>query len=238
MQIERICPKCGKHFTVSASRVYHGRGKCCSRDCQYLAARENNQQITLKCAHCGKSFKRDASSIKSEHQFCSRDCAYKGRGVGLVKRIVQKPYNCKRKSPRECPICGANFIYSKSTQKYCSRKCFEVAHRDNMLGERNPSFIDGRAKNKRCYRGDDWEIRRREVYKRDKYTCRVCGKKCRGKEIQAHHIIPYRVSFDNSLSNLVTLCIRCHSKVDMHRSQFPCIYYWRSDLSISCGLGM
>jgi len=30
--------------------------------------------------------------VKSEHLFCSRECHYKGRSIGLVKRICETPY--------------------------------------------------------------------------------------------------------------------------------------------------
>lgn len=39
-----------------------------------------------------------------------------------------------------------------------------------------------------------------------------CGKK--GK-LHAHHIIPVRISHDNSMSNLVSLCNKCHKILEM-----------------------
>lgn len=60
-----------------------------------------------------------------------------------------------------------------------------------------------------------WNRIRREVYKRDKYTCRECGVKyhdINGNSLHAHHIIPYQVSRDDSLGNLITLCLSCHRK--------------------------
>ena len=62
-----------------------------------------------------------------------------------------------------------------------------------------------------AYRGEDWEQQRLKCLKRDNYTCRKCK---RTDFIGAHHIIPYRKSKDNSLSNLITLCPRCHTKME------------------------
>ncbi|MHA1286033.1 MAG: HNH endonuclease [Candidatus Thorarchaeota archaeon] len=90
-----------------------------------------------------------------------------------------------------------------------------------MRGKNNPSYIDGRSKNKRCYRGDDWEEQRKKCYKRDHYTCQVCGKHCGRKEIQAHHIIPYKEKGTNDLSNLITLCNVCHAQVEAGTIQIP-----------------
>ena len=61
---------------------------------------------------------------------------------------------------------------------------------------------------------DNWDELRREVYKRDNYTCQRCGakgKKVGGDaEINCHHIVPRsRGGTDNSY-NLITLCEECH----------------------------
>ena len=213
MQVKRVCPICNTVFYVDESRLKHGRGKYCSPECQYQG-RTPKEKIECTCPVCGKRFARYKSQIKSEYVFCSRACAYEGRSLGFVKRTIVKPYDCYRKPKRICLVCGAEFVYHKATHKYCSRKCFEIAHKDRMLGDRNPAYIDGRSKDKRSYRGDDWEQIRLQVYKRDNYKCQVCGHHCKRKEIQAHHIIKYRETQDNSLDNLVTLCVKCHPNVE------------------------
>lgn len=188
--------------------------------------KRRSKWVTTKCAVCGTPIEKPQSQIKSKYQFCSRDCAYKGRSIGIVKRTINKPYNCKRKQPKQCIICGSDFIYRKKSQKHCSRKCFETSHRDNMRGKKNPFYIDGRSKNKCSYRGDDWEQIRLEVYRRDNFTCQLCKKKCKNKEIQAHHITKYRITKDNSMDNLVTLCNVCHAKVEynpkiLNKERYP-----------------
>jgi 5-methylcytosine-specific restriction endonuclease McrA len=60
---------------------------------------------------------------------------------------------------------------------------------------------------------DDWDTRRRQVYKRDDYTCRNCGQTGGDKgetELHAHHIVPKSRGGSHSLSNLATLCKECH----------------------------
>jgi len=59
---------------------------------------------------------------------------------------------------------------------------------------------------------DEWNRIRIKVWQRDNFTCQQCGAK--GVRVDAHHIIPYRISKDNSLKNLVTLCRSCHAKTD------------------------
>lgn len=60
-----------------------------------------------------------------------------------------------------------------------------------------------------------WGMIRKQVYKRDNYTCQICGiqyKDKNGNPLHAHHIVPYRINRDDSLDNLITLCASCHMK--------------------------
>ena len=58
---------------------------------------------------------------------------------------------------------------------------------------------------------EDWDTIRRNVYRRDGNRCVLCGAK--GK-LHCHHIIPVRISKDNSMSNLVSVCTKCHKKLE------------------------
>jgi len=54
---------------------------------------------------------------------------------------------------------------------------------------------------------------RTAVLKRDGYRCVNCGQT--GTELHVHHIISRSVGGTNDLSNLVTLCEKCHSIQDV-----------------------
>lgn len=173
------------------------------------------------CPVCGKEFYKKVYK-KCQAIYCSQGCAYKGRSLGLTKRHITKPYNCYRKQPIVCPICQDEFIARKYKQKYCSRHCFEIAHKNNMLGAKNPAYKNGSSYNKRSWRGDDWDTIRQGVYKRDDFKCRDCGTDCISRRdltkanshklIQCHHIQDYKSKADNALQNLITLCVICHMK--------------------------
>jgi len=60
------------------------------------------------------------------------------------------------------------------------------------------------------FRGWNWDKLRRQVLNRDNYTCQSCGKS--GCRLYVHHITPYKLSKNNSLNNLITLCLICHMK--------------------------
>ena len=61
-----------------------------------------------------------------------------------------------------------------------------------------------------------WDNIRRKIYKRDNWTCQICG--CKNKPVQVHHIIPYRwwinLKWADHPSNLIALCCKCHMKED------------------------
>lgn len=67
------------------------------------------------------------------------------------------------------------------------------------------------AKKKKKLYSDNWDNIRKMVYARDGYRCAMCGKK--GK-LHAHHIVPVKISHDNSLNNLVAVCEKCHRKLE------------------------
>lgn len=53
----------------------------------------------------------------------------------------------------------------------------------------------------------DWRSIRVDVIQRDKNRCRACGRPTVG---QVHHIVPRRLGGSSRLSNLMTLCGKCH----------------------------
>lgn len=59
---------------------------------------------------------------------------------------------------------------------------------------------------------DEFLAIRTEVLKRDNYTCVNCGQT--GGELHVHHIVARAEGGTNDLTNLVTLCSRCHSVQD------------------------
>lgn len=211
---ERSCRKCGKIFEVRISRLKHGRGIFCSEECKKTYVNPNKHE--RECPVCLEKFNCSKGSRK---RFCSPACSYAARGLGLVRRTTRKPYVTKaRKSDivqEICCICKCMFISkNKRRQSHCSVKCYNVTKSRRMSGAKNFFYKNGMAKKKRSYRGDEWNEIRRIVYERDKWSCAICGVWCGKKKIQCHHIVPFRISNDNSEENLVTLCVSCHGRIE------------------------
>ncbi len=66
--------------------------------------------------------------------------------------------------------------------------------------------------------GVNWNSIRETVRKRDSYTCQVCGVQETIESHHVHHKVPFKRFLDTSsanvLSNLVTLCQKCHAIVE------------------------
>lgn len=85
--------------------------------------------------------------------------------------------------------------------------------------------VDSRFDSPDAYGGrypPDWGERRRAVYRRDDYTCQRCGAQSGphasgdGVPLHAHHVVPLSEGGSNQLSNLLTLCERCHDEAHDH----------------------
>lgn len=116
-----------------------------------------------------------------------------------------------------CAWCGKFFKRHASnikTDKYnsCSKECQYLMLGLRFYGANSPNWKGGKDSN----RGLGWKRIRSEVVERDNHECQLCNLteiECVSRykgSLHAHHKIPFRISKDNSLDNLITLCHRCH----------------------------
>jgi len=174
----------------------------------------------FKCVECGKEFK-DYHRKWADRKFCSIECGYK---------------NKERRTSVNCKHCGVEFevfIYNlnRGRGRFCSMSCAKLFVADEV-SERfkgKPKSLEHRRKlsesNKetkaplrkqdrnvlrdirKSFEMNEW---RRLVFKRDDYTCQLCG--VRGGDLNAHHILSfvnfpkYRLEIDNG----ITYCEECH----------------------------
>ena len=155
------------------------------------------------CDYCGKYYK------KSAKRFCSKKCY----GLWITYKSP------RRKVLRNCITCGKEFYIRASRinqgrGKNCSLKCRHEYQRLIIAGNKNPNWKGGITSEtlKRCNEYF-WKRLRKIIYKRDNWTCQECGKKCH-TDIQCHHKVPYRISKNDSMNNLITLCKSCHIKIE------------------------
>lgn len=60
---------------------------------------------------------------------------------------------------------------------------------------------------------ENWAELRLKVFERDGYQCRKCGANLRGVfHRHVHHIVALARGGTNKISNLISLCQKCHDK--------------------------
>ena len=200
--MKRICVKCNLEFRIKPSQLkVKGGGKYCSKICFY-----NRTKIAKICEICSKPF---VVSPSLKRLFCcSRECQY--------KRIKKKHLNIY------CSNCGQLFHRSKSLQwkvNCCSKKCgyeYQSKHpHTDISKEKNPSWKGGITPEHKAIRmSRKYKNWRKQVFKRDNYTCQLCNK--RGGKIEADHIKSFSKypELRFKLSNGRTLCKSCHNGTD------------------------
>ncbi len=247
VKVSRVCPVCETEYLADSGRLKLGRQTTCSRECSYKFrfASSRSSTVELDCATCGKQifkFPSQVKIVKYSNHFCSRECHYAGRSLGLTKRIVTKPYkytpegkasqiasakklkgkrvhhymtclNCQKVF--DCPNWGRK---RRSEMTFCSLDCCNAYRK----GENNPAWRGGYPK----YYGPDWRPLQRAARLRDDYRCQRCGKdhKPLGRAPDVHHIISVG-SFQNrndanTMDNVVCLCHPCHMYVEWNGMDF------------------
>ena len=76
-----------------------------------------------------------------------------------------------------------------------------------------PNWIKDLFHPERLSYGSDWPRQRYRALERDNFTCRYEG--CSETEkLHVHHIVKYRISKNNNLDNLITLCEKHHPVIE------------------------
>lgn len=175
------------------------------RECRCCGKREQVRKDNLasQCKSCAASAAgavtarmREAAVIRQPCQNCAEPVK-----TARAKFCSVKCRSEASRVARECKHCGGSFsvlmsaLKSNASGNFCSRPCYE---RYLCRGERTTG------------RGSQWGKARKEVLASFPF-CAVCGTT---RNLQVHHIIPFRLTFDNSKANLVPLCTTHHRWVE------------------------
>jgi 5-methylcytosine-specific restriction endonuclease McrA len=104
-------------------------------------------------------------------------------------------------------------------------------------GSNHPNYKHGLSElKKKLTKTVQYSLWREKVYKRDKWTCRICNKHCEEKEIVAHHVKSFIKLINEAISKMplfdkiyvcllyeplwnikngITLCRKCH--LELHK---------------------
>jgi len=153
-----------------------------------------------KCKICGEDFSAKQSHIdRGWARFCTISCKNEGQKTG---RFVA------------CTICGKKawkspraLQRSKSGQFFCGKSCQTVWRNKYYSGSNHAFWKSGVAVYRKTLRSNNKPER-----------CAIC-KESDTRVLQAHHRNKNRS--DNTLGNLVWLCINCHRLVHLHNEEIP-----------------
>lgn len=199
-------------------------------------------KIKCICKVCNKLFYIPQSWIrKGSGIFCSRKC------LGLwnsKNRIGKNAFNWTGgKIENICHICYRKFYVDKSRDKkgrtkFCSNKCRNIWQSKNSRGKNNPHWKGGITPEALRIRvSNKYNKWRQDVFIRDNFTCQKCGDNT-GGNLQVHHKKPFSKLIEEvkkylpllpiyeaamtytplwNLDNGITLCEKCHSKINTRK---------------------
>lgn len=127
----------------------------------------------IRCKTCGAIFERWRNSIAYDKTRCDI-CAEKEKEYKALQeeriKLIRSFYAIKElKTPKTCAICGKAFYSQYANQKYCSVAC-------KRKWKRGGSSIRRRCRKYGVYY--DPSVKADDVFTRDGYVCRICGKPC------------------------------------------------------------
>lgn len=174
---------------------------------------------------CGTEKVVNASDLKNGST-TSCGCIKRKNLVGqkfnrlLVVKIdsIDKNGNVKWLCKCDCgkPVIVLPFALKNGQTKSCG--CLKQAIMSRKTGKqhhnwRHDLLKKDRENNKNRNLNPKVRIWRNKVYKRDNYTCQVCGNK-RNKKLNAHHIYSWHSypKLRHVTNNGITLCVSCHKK--------------------------
>lgn len=171
-------------------------------------------RIAKNCEFCDVLFEAN----KKARKFCSISCSTKRQyrdnpDYGLQKghklRNGIAPWNKGKANPELSRRQKENNV---SKRVEVRKKISEAKTKFYNEGGRPWNWNGGHSKNRK-YQTVPWLSLIKQIYERDNWTCRGCGK--RGGRLNAHYKLPWsnfpELAFDPS--NIVTLCVSCHSRI-------------------------
>jgi 5-methylcytosine-specific restriction endonuclease McrA len=216
------CDACGTEFDKRADHAQKLDHHFCDEDCEgewrsdYLKGKSGPfwSRVETSCSQCDTEMTVEKSEFRRyERHFCDRECQ--------VKWIRESRSRSVNKVTEKCHSCGESITrfpskFPESGRQFCDVECRGEWLSGNTIEE---GGYEG-------YYGPSWKESRLKRLKRDERECAVCGipsddhyeKYTCG--LHVHHVIPFRKfgveehQAANRLSNLITVCISCHNKIE------------------------
>lgn len=174
------------------------------------------------CLVCKKDYKVSPCELNSR-KYCSLECVYinrkknpirywlgKKRDIQMNRKISEKLKGRSLSEETKMKMKG-RIVWNKGKkglQKHTDAWKNQQSLR--VRGENHWNWQGGKSdENERMRRVFDYYLWRKTVFKRDNYTCQICGSR---KDLQADHIKSFSSypELRYVISNGRTLCVECH----------------------------
>jgi uncharacterized protein YjhX (UPF0386 family) len=176
--------------------------------------------IQTFCAHCRKPLLRPKYRIRARN-YCNNnhklqfeyanDLRDRSTVANAAHEMLRRHGHYKRDNSY---LTDKNPATSPSARLKISQAKLEHNWMRGRTGAQHHLYLGGKI----WWRGAEWNVIKLRVRKRDAFMCVGCDmtefqhQEQFGQPLQVDHIIPYRISHDNSSQNLQSLCCYCHGK--------------------------
>ena len=243
------CIVCNKEYFVYPNRA--NITKFCSHLCQGIWSNKFKSGKDCQNWKGGKKeficlICRNKFLSWENRKFCSRKCM--GKWFSKERRSENSHLWKGGEVEKYCKICNKKFHVppsefnrdrgGKNKGKFCSKKCYGKWLSVNYIKEKNPYWKNGISTLYQLIKSlKEYHLWRLEIFKRDRFTCRICQQRKDGK-LRSHHIIPFGKILKDfisqypqfsliedkeiftrlaitympfwDISNGITLCLDCH----------------------------
>jgi uncharacterized protein YjhX (UPF0386 family) len=177
--------------------------------------------MKTNCAYCGKELERAPYRAKRRCYCNQTEVMLYQYAHGMMnsevianahKALAEKNWN--RGVPK--PMLAGENNPAKQEAARAKISAFRLEH--NWMRGRTGALHHLYLGGKIWWRGSDWDATKFRVRHRDGFMCVNCDMtewqhlERFGQPLQVDHIVMYRISHDNSMQNLQTLCSPCHGK--------------------------
>lgn len=240
--VRRICQAkgCGTEFTVTGRHERRYCNETC-RNRKHGSIRTTHE--TINCENCGTTVGKydGGATLTRPRRFCSPACkgAWNRTNPEAVKRARERARSARRAArkqhqkqydtnPRTCATCHNELPYEHRNRKRCpacqaehereqARQYHHVHYRTDPAYRAKLMDAAHRRHARRKTNGPVHNIKRRDVFKRDNYRCRICGVTTDDTLPRAHprrsnlgHINAIAAGGTHTWDNVCCLCYSCN----------------------------
>lgn len=186
----------------------------------------------MNCLYCNSAL------VKKGRKYCGVDCYNKSKfGKKRPDVALRNKTNNPIHNPKSLEKMRKSLTGKKLPEEV--RDKMSITHKNKIKD--NPELLKkmlagAEEKYLSKVRGTGWRLIRLKVLDRDEYKCQNCGEDKRTK-LLVHHIdwqgkrrgVPSD-KWNNKMSNLITLCYKCHNGIHRHKAKD---YHARLDSQIA-----